>query len=261
MQLNSPPDFEALNSMGYTRIKESTYSFDHPEVKAWTEFFEQETLKRNIFSRFFELNPVPSSARAVAVGTQWHRFSEFMPWFLCQAAALVPTNPIRHYVIQTAFEELGMRDSTEIHSDLFWRTTESVGVTCNDRQRLSQYEPVSSALNFLKEELLGMKNYAEILGIMLGLEIPAKENIEAIFLSLSNSKLDEAKLRKTKFFTLHRQIEIEHVRLNVANFLRFCPEISERDLFLVGFNKGLMFWEQFWSGISQLISLEKLNCE
>ncbi len=77
-----------------------------------------------------------------------------------------------------------------------------------------------------------------------------------IFSSLGFSEDVKSKLAKTKFFVLHRQIELEHVRLTISNFLRFCETESLRNQFVIGFESGLKFWKHYWSGVAELVSCE-----
>jgi pyrroloquinoline quinone (PQQ) biosynthesis protein C len=116
--------------------------------------------------------------------------------------------------------------------------------------------PVQSALDDLWRSLVSFKSDSEVLGILLGLEIPAEENIEMIFTSLGYSESVSAVLAKTKFFALHRAIEIEHVRLTVSNFLRFCSTEEQRAQFVAGFDTGLEFWKRYWNAVSDGIAEE-----
>jgi hypothetical protein len=246
------------SNLDYGSTVERTYTSSHPKVLQYTEFFGTRANNFGIFDEY-DKNFKPEKERAVVVGTQWHRFSAFMPWFLCQAAAQVSTNEKRHYVIQTAFEELGMRESTEIHPDMFWSAAQIDGATIKDQDRLKNETSVSGALDYLKETILTTHTDAEVLGLLLGLEIPAVENIDEIFRALSHSPEVKAKVAETKFFKIHRQIEIEHVRLTISNFLRFCKENHEEINFIEGFDKGLLFWKRFWNSLSDLVKTEKLG--
>jgi hypothetical protein len=170
---------------------------------------------------------------------------------------MVSTNEKRHYVIQTAFEELGMRRADKIHPELFWSTVELSGATKDDLMRITSNGRVGSALQTLKKGLLSYKSDASVLGILLGLEIPAVENIETIYNALAYSNDLKNQLDSSEFFILHRQIEIEHVRLTVSNFLRFCPDENSRKIFIDGFDDGIEFWSRFWTDVSLAILDER----
>lgn len=244
-----------LSEQHYIGIQEQEYTANHRDILHWTEFFHSRVRSRAIFESFERAQP-KSFSRAKVVGVFWHRFSSFMPWFLCEAAARVSTNEKRHYVIQTAFEELGMRDVREIHPKMFWETAVHVGITESDKVRLAAIETGIEVLNSLRASILMAKDDETVMGLLLGLEIPAQENIETVFASLAHSKEAECELAVTKFFRLHRQIEIEHVRLTVSNFLRFCLTEEERARFIDGFDQGTSFWEKFWANAADTISIE-----
>lgn len=240
---------------GYNGIVEQIYTAEHPEITAWTGRFEKRVEDMAIYSRFQAMSP-KSSARAIVVGSLWHRFSAFMPWFLCQAAAMVSSNEKRHYVIQTAFEELGMRDAREIHPDMFWDAARAAGVPEAARVEVLADENAAEVLSRLRRTLLAYTSDEEVLGILLGLEIPARQNIETLFQSLAHTEELAALLTEHKFFRLHREIESEHVRLTVANFLRFCATEEQRTRFVRGFADGLEFWRGFWDSASALIAAQ-----
>ena len=62
---------------------------------------------------------------------------------------MVSTNEKRHYVIQTAFEELGMRDAREIHPDI-WQVVKTAGVTDRDRERVLLADLPAKAVEFFE---------------------------------------------------------------------------------------------------------------
>jgi hypothetical protein len=256
-QSHSAASTISAERLGYNGTEEAIYTAEHPDVLLWTKKFEARTRNAAIFQTMIQTHNTSSKERANVVGVLWHRFSEYMPQFLCQAAAQVSTNQIRHYVIQTAFEELGMRDSTEIHPDMFWQSALSAGVTAQDKDRLENDTRVNKTLNVLKEALSSSKTDSEILGMLLGLEIPAIENIEMIYQSLAHTEELRSTLAQSKFFALHRQIEIEHVRLTVANFIRFCTTSADKADFIKGFENGLEFWQTYWNAVSAAITAEK----
>ncbi|MCX6124800.1 MAG: iron-containing redox enzyme family protein [Proteobacteria bacterium] len=246
-------NYKDISALGYDYVQEKTYTADHPEVVAWSNAFLTRFREKQIFEAFEAYHSMPSLVKAKVVGTQWHRFSDLMPYILCAASAKVSNNRLRHYTIQTAYEELGARNSDEIHHEMFWQTAVVAGVNESDRQAMSDEAEVSSALNYLKQVLAASKSDEEILGLLLGLEICAEENIETVFSSLAHSKKLELNLAETKFFKLHRQLEMEHIRLDISIYLRFCQtSIEKTRLFTKGFDSGVEFWAQFWSGVGKI---------
>ncbi len=243
--------------LSYSGVKEAIYSPNHPDVTYWTDHFTKRFKALGIFETFDSKHPGKSYEKSVAVGVEWHRFSEVGPWFECQAAAMVTNNHVRHFIIQVAFEELGMRDETEIHPDLFWDAMISMGIPDSDRKRLSKDPDVTKSLDFLATSLLNCKTDAEILGMLLGLELPARENIETVFHSAAYTPELENRLSASKFFKIHRHIEVEHIRLSVANFLRFCTTDGMKKDFIQGCDLSLRFWQMFWQSVSTLIEKEQ----
>lgn len=202
---------------------------------------------------------MPSMSAAKVAGVHWHTFSETMPWVLCMATAKLSSNQMRHYTIQSAFEELGMRDEKEIHPDLFLKAALAAGVTGQDHLRLSKDRGMQKAVSYLKRAVTKLKADAEILGFLLGLEILAQENIEILFACLSHKDELSDNLLNTRFFQIHKVVEVEHIRLAVSNFLRFCPTEKEQREFTKGCDKGLKFWTMFWSSLGKLAQKEARN--
>ena len=239
----------AAKALGYNGTIEGIYTIEHPEVVKWTNYFHKKIQERKIFENFHaKLCRNILTARIVSTG--WHAFSGFMPAFLCRAASMMSTNLARHYVIQTAFEELGMRDHKQIHADLFWNAAKSIGITSED-SILEENGKLKKSLNFLKNQLMSYSCDMQVFGILLGLEMPAIENIETIYSAMSYNNFAKSILDKDLFFILHREVEIEHVRLTVANFLRFQKTRQDIDNFIEGFTDGVNFWDKFWCAIKE----------
>lgn len=232
----------------YNGLTEASYPSSHPLVTEWMNFFVSRFRERKIFEEF-NSDLAKTKARSRSVALSWHQFSEFMPYFLCQASAMMSNNQKRHYVIQTAFEELGMRDAQKIHHEMFWSAVQKIDPQCTV-EKLPQIE---NELSLLKKKLLSSENDSYILGLLLGLEGPAEENIETLFESLAYDSTAQTKLEATEFFVVHRQIEIEHVKLTVSNFLRFCEDESSQAEFITGFDAGIDFWQSFWSSTKAIV--------
>lgn len=232
-----------LPSILNDRVLDRKFTLDHPEVLEWTKFFYKRANVEKIFKEITE-NPLFSSEiSAHVVGKMWHSFSEFMPKYLCSSAAKVNSNEIRHYIAQVAFEELGSRNIDHLHSKLFYNCLEMANVP----DGISEIFNAEVPLEFLWQELQKTESTEKILGISLGLEMPAVENIETIFNSLAHNSDVSEKLSKSLFFRIHRVNEEEHIRLNVANFLRFCPSEDQKVNFISGFDVAIKFWNNFWS--------------
>ncbi len=210
------------------------------QVSDWTDYFFNKYNKKSIFLPFLNSPYYKTRISKVIIGNLWFEFSDFMPKYLTKAASLVSTNEIRRNIVQIAYEELGSGSHKAIHSHLF---LECLDNNFKRDHQITCEKELASLLNKIQ------KNPSDsfILGINLGLEIPANENIECIFNAITTNKEEELKIEKMPFFKIHRINEDEHIRLNVKNFLDFCKSKEEVNEFLEGFNIAINFWESFWS--------------
>ena len=236
----------------YGSLKERVFTKDHQDVIHWTKFYYERYQQASFIDSFTKRFPSNTFGKAVAVSSQWHRFSEFMPWLLCRCAANASSNIKRHYIIQGAYEELGMRDVNEIHADMFLGACLASGLTKTDMAAQNNYDPVTMILNDKSDKVCNNYNDARTLGVLLGLEIPAEEIVETLFSSLCHDASKQETLERTDFFTIHRQVESEHIRLAVSNFLRFCQADSEKKGFIQGFDESMQFWQDFWTAVGDL---------
>jgi len=239
--------FNSKVTFDYEPVNESIYTFEHPLVIKQTDQFINKTKDKEIFKPINAIKNKNKKKTALVVSECWHRFSELMPVLLCYAAYKVKSNLLRHYIIQVPFEELGMRNANEIHHVLF-----------ADAQKLMNIGRVK-VKNKIKSLVFLEKSFHQnddddnyTLGLLLGLEIPGQENIKTILDCMSFDELVAKRLSKTKFFQIHQSIEIEHIRLNTSNFLRFCKKREQKKEFMRGFENGLLFWEKFWLEVALL---------
>lgn len=152
----------------------------------------------------------------------------------------------RHFVIQTAFEELGGRNRNAIHSRLY---ASSLDAGAHGESAVLAYikrHSSTRSLLELRKYVESISGTSEVMGLCLGLELPANENISAILNAVGHSEEIRGKLLKTPFFRIHRVVEDEHIRLSVANFLHFCRSESEALKFMRAFDLGIVFWRDFW---------------
>lgn len=241
------------------RVFENCYDKDSPEVIQWTEYFSKRANVPTIFAEVGKRISTKKFLHAEIVGTFWHHFSALAPQVMSIASAKVDNNLMRHYIVQIIFEELGTRDHRFIHPDLFLDTIESIGVTTAKRNELVRKHISKLGLNVLTSTMNEAKSNSEILGILLGLEIDANENIQTIFDSLAFSDETAQKIKDTPFFKIHRIAEDEHIRLDVANFLRFCKTDDQKDKFTEGFDKAVIFWKNFWDAMANIIDSEAIS--
>ncbi len=229
-------------------LTEEQYTLDHPEVIFWTDFFLSEANKKDIFSDLTESSPVATKYTALVVGSSWHKFSEFMPKLLTHAATSMHSNEKRHYITQVAWEELGEGNINNLHCDLFEEALTLSEVTQDEYEAFIHTDYSHEPIRALQNSFLKLNSDSEILGLCLGLEIIAIENIETIYWALAHTPEVAERISATKFFKIHRFNETEHIRLNISNYLKFCSTPLEKDKFKQGFDEALKFWEFFWDG-------------
>jgi hypothetical protein len=238
------------------RVFENCYDKDSPEVIQWTEHFTKRANIPEIFGEVGKRISTKKFLHAEIVGTFWHHFSALAPQVMSIASAKVDNNLMRHYIVQIIFEELGTRNHRLIHPDLFLDAIESIGVTTAKRKKLVRKHLSKLGFTDLVAIMNEAKSNSEILGILLGLEIDANENIQTIFEALTFNVDAYQKIKETPFFKIHRIAEDEHIRLDVANFLRFCKSDDEKEKFSQGFDKSVIFWKNYWDAIASIIDSE-----
>ncbi len=243
MELNKPNTLEEL--LIADRVNDTEYTMNSPIVSKWKIYFHD---KANIDEVFYGIrNHIKQQEKktAAVVGSAWLSFNNMVPKLLLQSAVNVSNNLIRHYIVQVAFEELGGRKTDEIHSHLFRDVLNQIGV---DDKTMSSISSLfgTELLDNLYSEMQNSKTDAEILGMSLGLEINAEENIETLFQGLAYSQNAKKILEESTFFRMHRVVEAEHIRLNISNFLRFCPSEADKKLFIKGFLKSTSYWAKYW---------------
>jgi hypothetical protein len=247
-----------LKRLGYDTVKDTEFPLDSPIVAAWHRCFSDRT-PQLIFKTFLSQTRTFQEGRRIACGVLWYEFSKFSVWYLCQSAAKSSDAVKRHYIIQYAFEELGMRDVDEIHSELLKKCAISSGIKETAFEELKDWKPLHNELTNLREILLHYSMDAEVLGLNLGMEFPARENISTVQICLSPDPISAKIILQSRFFQIHNVIEAEHIRLGIANFLRFCPREDDKIGFLTGFDDGIRFWVGFWTVVSQLAQQLRLN--
>jgi pyrroloquinoline quinone (PQQ) biosynthesis protein C len=240
-------------SLDHGGARERDFASGSPEVAEWSSYFRRRASAGHLFAGINECLGGGSRKSAVIVGANWLNFSTWLPSFLTLSAAKVADNLVRHYLIQIAFEELGGRKSDEIHCRLFAEAVAGIGI--GEAELASAAGGAQSDIyDDFYEALLRAESTAEVLGLNLGVEIIAEENIETLFALLAYSDTAAETLNESVFFRMHRAIEEEHLRLSISNFLRFCGDDEDKRLFLRGFDKSIDFWRSFWNRNRLIIS-------
>lgn len=235
-------------------VKDLVYPSDHPDVVHHTARFLKRKDEAALFDAYVAATRQPSLHAAIVLGTQWYRFSSLMSQLPSVAVGRLTETQMRHFVIQTAFEELGEHDGHMIHSHLFLEAIQVAGVREEHVLDWCTFAPVTAAIERLRQDLARSPSDQEILGLLHGLEIPANDIIEHLFAGLAHSPEVSTALQATPFFRIHRVVEDEHIRRGTANYLRFCPSLGEKMNFAHGFEHALLFWRCFFDGVAGAIA-------
>ena len=240
------------------RVFEEVYDANSPRVVEETKTFTERAKIPNIFAETWDRLKTKSSLNMEVIGTFWHHFSSLAPQVMCIAAAKVSNNLMRHYVVQVIFEELGSRNHRMIHPDIFLDTLGKLEVSDLRRGVLVNKYLTFLSFDYLIKVMNDANSDSKLLGILLGLEIDANENISTVYDALSYSDEAEEIVRKSPFFVMHKVVEDEHIRLDVSNYLRFCPTEKDKEEFREGFDQAVLFWKMYWEGITRIIDKEKI---
>lgn len=234
-------------------IPENEYDYDHPEVVHWTNYFQSEASKHNVFVNInATLKNKRSLVAAESMATAWYDFTRYVPAFICKAVALTTDAERQHHLIQIAYDELGGKDKNYIHSKLYLEAIAEAGIQLMDNSLAS----IKAVLKGLDNILTSTTSQYGIVGLLLSFEIIAEENIETLFNCLCYEKKVESILSDSPFFKIHRADETEHIRHSVANFLRFCKTEQHREEFKIAFDAGIDFWQRFWDQNARIINME-----
>lgn len=234
-------------------IPENEYDYGHPEVVFWTNYFMNEAQKLNVFANIkATIESKRSRLAAETMANAWYDFSCYVPVFITKAVAQTDDPERQHHLIQIAYDELGGRDKSLIHSKLFLDAIAGIGISVSARPSGAS---VKDVLRVLDQILVGTKGQYGIVGLLLSFEIIAQENIETVYDCLSYNDASRESLSATPFFKIHRADETEHIRHSIANFLRFCKTEAQREEFRKSFDDGLYFWHRFWDQCARMINV------
>ena len=172
--------------MKIEKVIDKEFTLDNPLLVRKIQDFRERADIRRIFSQAKQASKNNPKVSAHMVGPAWYEFSEIMPWVLCTFSSKVDNNEQRHFVIQGAYEELGMRNSDCIHSKLFFDSMKVVGLS---RKDIDQYNAMPhTSINFLKAQVSKVNSADKAMGFGLGLELPANENIDTVFEGILSGK-------------------------------------------------------------------------
>lgn len=220
-------------------------------VKQYTSFFQRLARPTDIFNNFQKNVPVKTLQSAKVIGALWYHLSEAIVDILCIALAKLENPRIRHFVMQTAYEELGEDSEDKIHTDLLRESLRAAGVTDVDILTWSGARDVHASIASLRDNLNACVSDEEICGLLLGMEIIAYENIANVVDYLDYSSDVGSKVRTTEWVRLHNTLEEAHIHRSVSVFVRHVPDFTSRRKFVRKFMETMAFWNEFWEAIAR----------
>ena len=212
-------------------------------LKDLNNFFRKRAKIEQIFDH---TNLTATPEAKIVVGKMWYQFSKFMPFFLGIAAQKVVSRYERNHIKDIAFEEMGEGDYEKRHSETF---LEAVSISNKNSQNwrkaiIEQESSIQMLLSALEQSARSAKGQKYIFGLCSGLEIPANENIEALFQAVRHD-IDEDKLESTEFFRVHRKNEDDHIEKSLKSFKSILNK-NQLNAFMDGFDNAILFWRSFW---------------
>lgn len=189
------------------------------------------------------------------VGARWLIFSREMPTILQLMAANLPdTSKSKKNIDRIHFEEIGEGDNEQVHSALYRNSLLRTGMQERRLVQLCEKYPVTE-LDELKLKVMHACP-SVTMGIALGLELVAVENIYFLAVSFMNRGKNGEQLQSDPFFQLHFKNEVSHIQSNFENYLHLKSKI-EQYKYTEGVRYALEFWLKFWQQTIIYIRKEK----
>jgi hypothetical protein len=167
----------------------------------------------------------------------WYEFSKLIPKLLAKLALRTESEYAFSRLISISNEEMGNGNIKSVHSDLFREACLEYSIKTNESINIKSFE-------VFKDIQSNKFTDSYILGLHLGLEIIANENVEQLIKTLGQS--NNNKIALTKFFTIHLVNEDEHIEKCVHNYKR-CKTLDQKSEFMEGFNLSISFWIKYWN--------------
>ncbi|MCG8424006.1 MAG: iron-containing redox enzyme family protein [Proteobacteria bacterium] len=244
-------DIEVQREPGHRRNDIVRVDTEAEAVAYYMKFFTELAQPNRLFDSFRDAVPEKTPERAKIVGSLWYHLSEAIVDVLCLALAKLENPRIRHFVVQTAYEELGESSESKIHTDLLRDSLLVADVDENDILAWSGYPDVRDAITSLRDNLDACTSDAEICGVLLGMELIAYENIGNVVDYLSYSDEVARLVAATEWVRLHNTLEEAHIERSVSIFVRYVTSYTARRKFVGKFIQVMHFWERFWASIAR----------
>lgn len=214
------------------------------------QIFAKKAYTSSIFPNIDKAISLEPEAAHFIVGYRWLQFSEKMPDLLSLMIQNTKQNIDRCRFVTILFEELGCGKAQSVHSSLYKDALKSAGITENRLSvadpslKLNETAPIENEIRKGQDEI--------ILGISMGLELIAQENIAVLAKAYSVSGRNDLILNSDLFFQIHFQNEIEHIESNLINY-EDLETNDQKTKFKIGVNISLDFWQRFWDNTANSI--------
>lgn len=188
----------------------STMHIVNNEVKHWRNHFVDIAEGFKVFDELTKAEKVKELQ--LIGGCTWYYFSRKVPRLLSVIASQCTDKEVKENIEYVVKDELGFGDDNLNHALLFRKSLESVGYHF---AKTSDIDPfiVNKDVDNLIEMIKLNNNEAFNLGLILGVEIVAYENVYALLDIVSQGQVDT--LKNDLFFSIHLVAEDEHINLYI----------------------------------------------
>lgn len=241
-----------MNELNEKYLIAENIDFDANDFNSWVSYFYEKAAKAQVFNATLNCLNYKTKESASVIGNKWLQFSNLMPKILCLLASKVDSNQARMRILKIAWEELGQGQTIHIHPEIFKKCLELADVKLNETNTFAN--------EYLEKYAEGkFRSNSEVFGLGLGLEIIAVENIETVFSGLAFDSIVASNLKETEFFKIHFENEEGHIKHCIESFMKYCPDNTSKNDFLIGFENGLRFWKLFWNEVAEELKAQNLE--
>lgn len=216
---------------------------------AWIRYFNDKLVDSNHLNPFHSFHPTHHHAQVISVC--WHSLSQYIPWFLYQATARVQNKEFCHSMIRSAYEELGLCNYQNVHSDLFFDACKPLAISQDLQETVLAGREIEQCLRFLTQLLNNTKADQEVLGLFFCLIMAEKANLEFMLKVLDSQPLVHD-LKKHSYFMSHQNNYTGFLDFSIELFMTSCQDVADKEFYIRGFEQGLQFWNEFWSASHKL---------
>lgn len=211
------------------------------------QFFKEANID-SIFAPISKINR--SKSLKFYGGLSWLYFSRKIIDLLEFVASQASLDFMKKNISAILEDEIGLKGE-QAHFEMYEDALKRVYLKETDYSIASQWKSSLAFEQLLNETKSESCEYFN-LGLILGLEIPANENIEMSLRIICNEE-EEQEISKMKYFLVHMVAEDEHINRNVLNYLNLTSMV-QRSQYLKGFRRGVDFWNIYWHKVAEKVT-------